>query len=454
MPLLNPQQLQQRFTLVKEIRLLYDRRTGLEHHLNATAVEFVEATFGETDPIASLSDRFRVSTEVIERDLREFWSGRFAAAETVHPERKTGAPKEWAKADVAFPLALEVELTRACNWHCDFCYNVWKVPDDFGKRGRSDSAAERQVHMPLPLVREVISQAADGGCLRMRFSGGEPSMHPQLREIIAEATEAGLDTELFTNGTRMTPDEARRLAGLGLRVVLISVHGDDRTHNALASNPAAANHAWRGVRASVGAGMTTMAEALVCEDNLEEMPRLVERLYEEGVKHVSFMPYVPYGPKDPRRPVLLTAIAEMIDSCQESTGGGSTLRVPCAPRHCLSEEPVSISEPVRREFDDHCAAGLLWASVSYDGQFRHCPHSSVFAGRVSSGMAGLWREVMRPTVRAALQPEGACTDCSQLAACGGGCHLDKVTSYPATGTGASRRLLPIVATTSGGRSHA
>jgi radical SAM protein with 4Fe4S-binding SPASM domain len=443
------QELKARFAFRPEIALLYDRRHGLEHRLNASGVAFVAATFDTPDPVTALADRYAVPATVLAADLSSFWQARLDAPTTAHPQRKSGAPADWAATDVPFPLALEVELTRACNWHCDFCYNVWKVPDDYGRRGRSDTGTDPAVHMPLDVAGGIIHEAATNGCLRLRLSGGEPTMHPHYRHVITTGVEAGLDVELFTNGTRLDDTEAAWLARIGVRVVLLSVHGLPDTHTTMTGNPAAAVHAWRGLRAATAAGLTTVAETLVCEDNVDELPELVSRLVDDGVGHVSFMPYVPFSASDPRRPVALRRIAEVIDACRAAAGNDVDLKVPCAPRHCLEPSPVAIDEPVRREFDDHCAAGILWASVSYDGRFRHCPHSSVYAGHIDDGMKRLWNDLVKPTVRAALAPSGACAGCGQFAACGGGCHLPKVVSY-ASGTSpaarppaAGRRLLPL-----------
>jgi sulfatase maturation enzyme AslB (radical SAM superfamily) len=222
--------LKERFAFRPEIALLYDRRHGLEHRLNATAVALVEATFGDADPASALAARYGIDRERAAADVERFWRDRLDAPSRSHPERKSGAPADWAAVDVSFPLALEVELTRACNWHCDFCYNVWKVPDDYGRRGRSDTGADPAVHMPPLLARRVIDEAARSGCLRMRFSGGEPTMHPRYRDIVALAAGSGLDTELFTNGARLNGEQAAWLADAGLRVVLLSLHGLPDTH--------------------------------------------------------------------------------------------------------------------------------------------------------------------------------------------------------------------------------
>ncbi|WP_040786005.1 radical SAM protein [Nocardia pneumoniae] len=425
--------------------MLYDGIYGLEHRLNSSAAAFVSATFTSPDPLATLTARYKLDPDVLARDLAQFWSALLTAGEHRHPRRRSGAPAQWSAVDVPYPLAVEVELTKVCNWHCGFCYNVWKVPDSYGDRGRSESGTEG-AHMELDVARSVIEQSAAGNCLRMRFSGGEPTLHPEYRQIIGMAADSGMDVELFTNGVRLTDSEARRLADLGLRVVLLSVHGLDETHTQMARNPAAAAQAWRGMRAAVDAGLTTVAETLVCEDNLAEMPELTRRLVEVGVHDVSFMPYVPFGPLDPRHPVLLRRLAEVIDECTAELEA-LRIKVPCAPRHCLEPSPAPISEPVREEFDRHCAAGLLWASVSYDGMLRHCPHSAVYAGAVGSGIGELWRTRMVPTVRKALAPAGACGACGQFSACGGGCHLGKITSYGDDAEPGGRPLLPLTPVT-------
>lgn len=441
--------LARRFVHRPELGLLYDVRTGLEHRINPTGRAFVDATFHTPDPVAVLARGYRVPADRIAADLTLFWFTLVEAASRPHPRRRSGDSDGWARTDLPFPLALELEITRMCNWHCGFCYNTWKVPDEAGMRGLSDTGSVPGVHMPVQTAAAVIEQAVEGRCLRMRFSGGEPTLHPQYREILTTAAAAGLDIELFTNGVRMSDQEAHRLKDIGLRVVLFSVHGLDSTHNEMARNPAAAAQAWRGMRAAVAAGLSTVAETLVCEDNLHEMPEMTRRLVELGVTDVSFMPYVPYSAVDPRRPVLLARLAETIDECT-ALREELRVRVPCAPRHCLTPTPTAISAPVREEFDSHCAAGLLWASVSYDGRFRHCPHSSVSAGTVEDGLARVWRERMVPTVRAALAPTGACAGCGQLSACGGGCHLNKVTGY-GQGSPPGLTLLPLtVGTTTGG----
>lgn len=434
-------ELRRRFAFQPELSLLYDRQHGLEHRLNRTARLLVEHTFTSAAPARSLGQALAVPTEQAATQLKRFWAATTTAHTTAHPVRKSGAPSDWAQTGVPFPLVLEIELTKVCNWHCDFCYNVWKVPDSYGQRGRSTTGGDTSFHLGFDRVVAVLDEAADNGCLRIRLSGGEPTLHPDFAEIVAYAADKGFDIELFTNGSRLDDEQTAWLAARNVRVLLVSIHGLPDTQARLAANPRAYEHAIGGMQAGIKAGMRVLAECLVSEENLAEIPPLVDRLRDLGVQHVSFMPYVPYSPLDPRRPVALRAVQDLIAACSAQPGGDVDFRVPCAPRHCLTAEPTPIEEPVNEAFDNHCAAGILWASVSHDGRVRHCPHSSVYAGSVEEGIRSVWQERIVPTVRRALQPEGACGVCSQFDACQGGCHLNRVRSYE---TPDARPLLPLL----------
>ncbi|MGW1997666.1 hypothetical protein [Embleya sp. NPDC001921] len=80
---------------------------------------------------------------------------------------------------------------------------------------------------------------------------------------------------------------------------------------------------------------------------------MVDALRELGVVHVSFMPYAATGPNDPCRPVAASSVADVINHCRERTSGTVDFRVPCEPRHCLTDTPTAITAPVDEAFDDH-----------------------------------------------------------------------------------------------------
>ncbi len=415
-----------RFVLRSDLDLLYDTENAIEHRLDDVGVAFVKASLASVsahEAVDRLSVRFGVPVGQIEHDLQVFWDT-VLAAPAVAPGRKGGAPAEWLDKRLDFPLVIELELTKICNWHCDFCYNVWKVSGDYEPYLRGK-------HLPFQSAKLILDEMAAKGAIRVRFSGGEPTLHPEFDEIIDYAGSLGLRMELFTNGSRMTPERVQRMADAGLGTMLVSVHGGEETHNRLAVNKQAYRHSMGSLELAAKHGITVVAETLVCHENTVEVDEMVRTLNGIGVKQIAFMPYVPFGPTDTRRAIPPRDLEKLIARAKTVATPDTQFGVPCAPRHCLEPAPKQITEPVSAEFSNHCAAGVLWASISYDGQIRHCPHSSIFAGNIAEGIEKVWQERVAPTVLAALAPQNEeCGGCSQFDSCRGGCHLDRVKTYP------------------------
>lgn len=60
------------------------------------------------------------------------------------------------------------------------------------------------------------------------FTGGEPTLHPQLFSLLDQVDQQGYSFQLMTNGTRIHAAEAERLAGFAhLQKVQISLEGPD-----------------------------------------------------------------------------------------------------------------------------------------------------------------------------------------------------------------------------------
>jgi MoaA/NifB/PqqE/SkfB family radical SAM enzyme len=81
---------------------------------------------------------------------------------------------------------LWLELTGRCGLSCRHCY-----------AGSGPSGS----HGPMTGAdwRSVISQAAGLGVSMVQFIGGEPTLHPDFPALLADAIDAGLAAEVYTN---------------------------------------------------------------------------------------------------------------------------------------------------------------------------------------------------------------------------------------------------------------
>ncbi len=86
-----------------------------------------------------------------------------------------------------------LEITNRCNERCSHCYN------DSGPHRKHDST------LSFAEWLEVLSAGARLGCRGVQFIGGEPTLVPELPELIGHARRLGFELiEVFTNGTAVT----------------------------------------------------------------------------------------------------------------------------------------------------------------------------------------------------------------------------------------------------------
>lgn len=89
------------------------------------------------------------------------------------------------------PSLVDLQLTSRCRMGCPHCY------------ASSNPDGE---DMPFESVLNVIETIADAGVCQLALGGGEPLLHPNLREILYAAREAGLVPNLTTTGDGLTID--------------------------------------------------------------------------------------------------------------------------------------------------------------------------------------------------------------------------------------------------------
>jgi len=123
---------------------------------------------------------------------------------------------------------IDIELTERCNNDCIHCCI---------NRPAADSI--RAMEMKTEQVSYLLRQAADLGCLQVRFTGGEPLLRPDFEEIYIHARRTGLLVSLFTNACLLTPrlaDTLKRIPPRG--EIEITAYGMSReSYEAVTRSP-------------------------------------------------------------------------------------------------------------------------------------------------------------------------------------------------------------------------
>lgn len=123
--------------------------------------------------------------------------------------RKAREARMFARAmqSASHPILAQIVPIRRCNLDCSYC-------NEYDKTSQP---------VPLDEMLRRIDRLADLGTTIMTLSGGEPTLHPGLDDIIHRIRERGAIATLITNGYLLTPERIRRLNRAGLDYLQISI---------------------------------------------------------------------------------------------------------------------------------------------------------------------------------------------------------------------------------------
>ena len=79
---------------------------------------------------------------------------------------------------------LNFELTTRCNLNCGHCLRDRSLNSD----------------LELGLIKKVLKEVKAYGINRVGFTGGEPLLHPEFKEIIEHCVQEGFSFSLVSNG--------------------------------------------------------------------------------------------------------------------------------------------------------------------------------------------------------------------------------------------------------------
>jgi radical SAM protein with 4Fe4S-binding SPASM domain len=404
----------------KDCKILFDPSSNTVFKLDEIATEIVDGMAeGRTanDVAKLMSDKYNVDQQVIRKDIEDFWN---SISEADIFSDISEQEKDLQNLP-AFPFNLEIALTKACDLRCSFCHDAVLS---------SDSS---HVHMPLEIVKSLLSSYSDAGLMRIRYSGGEPTLHPNFEEILAHGKQLGLYQIVFTNGQHVTEKSIAYWKEMNVGEVLISLHGSKETHDALTRRSGSHHKAINAIILALSAGISVVVEMTLIQQNYQKIFDTIDIAKALGVKQFRLMRYVARGKDDDAFSVSFNELRLLIDKLEQRYGNEDiSIRFPCSQKFCLVDEcspyVTDFNSSVQKKYlIQNCFAGLTWASISHGGELRLCPHSSRAIANVFDDpqiLIKLWSTVMRSQVLRVLdQRADKCSGCKAWSNCLGGCYL-------------------------------
>ena len=237
-----------------------------------------------------------------------------AAGVKVHLEHDRGCPFDCGLCPehAQHPCTILFEITDCCNLGCPVCFA------DSGRGGPFPS---------LDLLKRQLKWIRDeAGEVVLQVSGGEPTLHPEVVEVVAEGSRLFPAVQLNTNGLLLAEDPAlaRRLAGAGLSWVFLQFDGvSDRSFEIirgrkLLDKKKAAIEACG--RAGLSVVLVPTVAAGVNDEELGDLVRLAVSLA-PTVRGVHIQPMTSAGRNSLPGAAHRLTLPEVLTRLSEQTGG-------------------------------------------------------------------------------------------------------------------------------------
>jgi len=190
---------------------------------------------------------------------------------------------------------LRISITDRCNFRCVYCMepDVRFAPHD-------------ELLQPHEFIR--IARIAESlGVRKIRITGGEPTLHPHLTDIIAGLHQSTkVEIALITNASRLTRDDLREWKQAGLSRITISIDTlkPDRFAR-LTRSATSPSQVIAGVEMCLAESLTPLKlnAVLLRGFNDDEAPDLAQlaRRYDIEMRFIEYMPLDSASAWDPAK---------------------------------------------------------------------------------------------------------------------------------------------------------
>ena len=310
---------------------------------------------------------------------------------------------------LAAPICLTWELTYACNLACVHCLS---------SSGRRDPR-----ELPTRQCKELIDELERMQVFYVNIGGGEPTVRPDFWDLVGYATAHHVGVKFSTNGVKITPAVARRLAGSNYVDVQISLDGATADVNDAVRGTGSYATALRAIRNLADAGFRGFKISVV--------------MTRHNAGHLDAFKAIADGYGAQLRLTRLRPSGRGADVWHE-------LHPTAAQQRDLYQWLLAHGEQVLTGDSffhlngyggalpglGMCGAGRVVCLIDPVGDVYACPftiHEEFLAGNVCEpgGFARVWRESELFASLRRPQSGGACESCSAYGSCRGGCMAAK-----------------------------
>src|SRR4030042_23016 len=177
----------------------------------------------------------------------------------------------------ARPIACGIYVTNRCNLRCQMC-NIWRNP--------------QEETIPLASYKKIIDDLKNLGCYYVSLSGGEPLLVSDLDERLIYSKKKIPYLHMVTNGFLLDDAWAKRLAGIGINEVSISLDGLEEKHDAIRGIKGSFTQAWKAIHnlKKYAPKITIVVNSIISPNNISDLYEISRLVRKNNLLH-KFQPH-------------------------------------------------------------------------------------------------------------------------------------------------------------------
>ncbi len=181
-----------------------------------------------------------------------------------------------------FPAFLYISILNSCNLRCQGCWVDVDKP---------------QVKIELDQLNRLVNEAKAHGNSFFGILGGEPFMHPELFDFLAQHPDCFF--QIFTNGQLITEKVAKKLRQLGNVTPLVSIEGSEIISDERRGKQNVLTRTLRGLDHCIENKLLTGVATSLCQTNIGDLltEKWLRTLIDRGVHYAWYHTYRPVGPQ-------------------------------------------------------------------------------------------------------------------------------------------------------------
>jgi MoaA/NifB/PqqE/SkfB family radical SAM enzyme len=184
-----------------------------------------------------------------------------------------------------FPATANLAITHKCQCRCIHC-----SADPFISADREELTTAE--------IKQVVDGALDLGASLVIYTGGEPTIRPDIFELIDYIDKSKAMPMIFTNGQFLTEVNCGKLAKAGLATLNLSIdHADPAKHNAYRAVKNLYEQAMEGAMRAKAAGILVGISTYATHETLADgsVEKLINIAIERGFHEITIFDCIPSG---------------------------------------------------------------------------------------------------------------------------------------------------------------